>query len=478
MKDISQLSRQELLSFVNDGIISKEELVDMAKELDDRNRKLKESLEKAQAEIRDYQLKLNELIGKYEDKVAQLRSRQIEMFIPSSEKLKDENIVNEAEDLSQKKSRKPYRKQAEQFIEDLKRLYDGQDIIIDFDFEGSPVTREDVKPFGEDVTYKLEYHPASFEVKKYVRPKYRDDEHIYEASFDDDPFPHSPLTPSMAANIIEMKYVLGVPLYRYAAYLNRNGIGISDTDLGNYVARSLTLLEPIYDLLCDQLFHTDINVLHIDETPLKVIDDQKATGYIFVYASTFWQAPIYIYDFSSSRSTDRTKQFLKDYKGTVIVDAYPGYDSLTDMGISIQRCMVHARRYFSDVIKTLPEEKQKLSPAYEVLKKMSKLFEYEESFRRNKLTAERIQKERNSKHYLKAIEKLDGCIDSIDASNNNLLSKAINYYHRHHDELYTYLANGYVDISNNLAERAVKPFVIYPSNNIIRDDSHILLYSL
>ena len=39
------------------------------------------------------------------------------------------------------------------------------------------------------------------------------------------------------------------------------------------------------------------------------------------------------------------------------------------------------------------------------------------------------------------------------------LSKAINYYLNQKDELYTYLDCGYVDISNNLAERVVKPFV-------------------
>ena len=465
MKDIHSLSKEELIAWLNDENTKKEELIEMVSGLLDTSEKLRKDLEKANAEIRLQQIKLDELIAKYEDKVAQLRTKQIEQFIPSSEKLKKEDLViNEAEVLEEKRKRKPYKKQAEQFIEDLKKLYQGEDIFLDFDFEGNGVSKDDVKPFGEDETYKLEYHPASFEVKRYVRPKYKDSEHIYEASFDEDPFPHSPLTPSLAANIIEMKYVLGVPLYRYSKYLIHNNINISDVVLGNYVSKSLSLLEPIYEKLCDRLFHNQFNVLHIDETPLKVIDSDKSTGYIFVYAATFWDSPVYIYDFSASRSTDQTKQFLKDYRGTVIVDGYSGYDSLTDMGITIQRCMVHARRYFSDVLKSLPEEDQKKSPAYEVIRRMSKLFEYEDSFKVNRLPAERIQRERNSKHYQKAIRKLDSYIDSIDAKGNYLLEKAVNYYHNQHDELYTYLNNGYVDLHNNLAERAVKPFVIMRKN--------------
>ena len=50
---------------------------------------------------------------------------------------------------------------------------------------------------------------------------------------------------------------------------------------------------------------------------------------------------------------------------------------------------------------------------------------------------------------------------SLDKNNNNeLLSKAVKYYLNHKDELYTFLECGYVDISNNLAERVVKVFVI------------------
>ena len=55
-------------------------------------------------------------------------------------------------------------------------------------------------------------------------------------------------------------------------------------------------------------------------------------------------------------------------------------------------------------------------------------------------------------------------ICSINTSNNSLLEKAVNYYKNHKQDLYTYLDNGYLDISNNLAERVVKPFVIARKN--------------
>ena len=45
-----------------------------------------------------------------------------------------------------------------------------------------------------------------------------------------------------------------------------------------------------------------------------------------------------------------------------------------------------------------------------------------------------------------------------------MLEKAVSYYKNHKEDLYSYLNNGYVDMSNNLAERVVKPFVIARKN--------------
>ena len=73
---------------------------------------------------------------------------------------------------------------------------------------------------------------------------------------------------------------------------------------------------------------------------------------------------------------------------------------------------------------------------------------------------EEIVKQRKSSAYQSIIEELNNYIDLINIDNNELLSKAVNYYNNNKKELYTYLDYGYLDISNNLAERVVKPFVI------------------
>ena len=206
------------------------------------------------------------------------------------------------------------------------------------------------------------------------------------------------------------------------------------------------------------------NVIHADETPLKVIGTDKDKCYMFVYASSFWDSPIYIYDFNDSRNTDKFKELLKDYKGYIVCDGYAGYDGLKKNGIKLQRCFVHARRYFIDVLKVLDEPFKSKSPAYKVVDLMAILFKYESEFIDKNYTADMIKKARNAGEYSKAIKDLDDYIYSINTNNNSLLEKAINYYKNHKQDLYTYLDNGYLDMSNNLAERVAKPFVIARKN--------------
>ena len=483
MDNYNNLSKEELIALITkqNKIIddtnkelraTNKELRDTNKELANKNKELARNkkeltrqekllsikhaeLEKLQVENRKLNLRIEELIAKYEDKLLASKKFQVEQFVPSSEKLTEEDlIINELEVIKEKKVRKA---PTENFINDLKKLYEKEE-IIDYDFKDIDISN--IKPFGIDESYKIEYKPAKFEVVKVVRKKYKDKDKIYQA-LSDDPFPHSPLTPSLAANLIEMKFNLGIPFHRYSNYLISHGLNISDVNIYNYAKRTLDLLEPLYSELLNNLLHNEFNVIHADETPLKVIGSKKDKCYMFVYTTSFWEKPIYIYDFNDSRSTKNLKELLSDYKGYLVCDGYTGYDCLTKQGITIQRCMVHARRYFNDVLKVIDNEKERTkSPAYKVLNLMSKLFKYEDDFKKKTLTASQIVKQRNSSAYQSVIKDLNNYIDSINIDNNELLSKAVNYYNNNKKELYTYLDYGYLDISNNLAERVVKPFVI------------------
>ena len=462
------------LDKAKDEISTKTKELDKAKiEIDDKTKELNKAkeeinnktkeLEQAQLKIRALNEEVNRLVKEYEAKKEVANKLIVEKFMPSSEKLNKNIIINELEKITSEPVRRnsPYK----QIVNDLKKLQNIEEIVIDYDFKANGLDRNKVKPFGEDESYKLEVKPIEFKAFKVTRKKYKDKENIYEP-LSDDIFPHSPLTASLASNIITMKYQLGIPFYRYANYLNTKGIAISDTDIGNWAAKAIDRLDPLYELLKKKLFNTSINVIHIDETPIKIIDEKKNKCYMFAYASTVWDSPILIYDFNSTRKCDRTAEFLKDYKGYIEVDGYSGYNMLKKQGIKVAKCMAHSRRMFNDVIKQLKTlEEIKTSPALEVIKIMAKLYKHEARFKKDNLTPSQIYKERNSDYYLKVIEELDLKINSIDISISNLMKKAVNYYKNQRNELFTYLESGYLPIDNNRIERdAIKVFVICRKN--------------
>ena len=470
--EISTKSKE--LDKAKDEISTKTKELDKAKiEIDDKTKELNKAkeeinnktkeLEQAQLKIRALNEEVNRLVKEYEAKKEVANKLIVEKFMPSSEKLNKNIIINELEKITSEPVRRnsPYK----QIVNDLKKLQNIEEIVIDYDFKANGVDRNKVKPFGEDESYKLEVKPIEFKAVKVTRKKYKDKENIYEP-LSDDIFPHSPLTASLAANIITMKYQLGVPFYRYANYLNTKGIAISDTDIGNWAAKAIERLDPLYELLKKKLFNTSITVIHIDETPIKIIDEKKKKCYMFAYASTVWDSPILIYDFNSTRKCDRTAEFLKDYKGYIEVDGYSGYNMLKKQGNKVAKCMAHSRRMFNDVIKQLKTlEEIKTSPALEVIKIMAKLYKHEARFKKDNLTPSQIYKERNSDYYLKVIEELDLKINSIDISISNLMKKAVNYYKNQRNELFTYLESGYLPIDNNRIERdAIKVFVICRKN--------------
>jgi transposase len=441
--------------------MSKEELIKIIINLD-------KHVEETEAKLRATQAKLEETIYKYEAKLAETKLNSIEKFGSKSEKI--ENVINEVEveldkaENTEKKVKKPRKKPTESFVYDLEKILSISK-VVDYDFEGNGVDRSKVKKFGEDETIKLEVEPIPFKVVKIIRPKYKDKNKIYQAPVED-VFPHSVLTPSLAANIIMYKYHFFVPLNRYSNYLEGLGIRISTSNLYNYIKRSADLLFPIYNEMTKKLVES--KCINVDETTIKVLDvKNKSKCYVFAYKTSLWEASqVSIYEFNETRKTDKAKEMFKDYNGYLICDGYKGYDEIKNMGIKIQRCWVHIRRYFVDCIKILPPKEKVNSPVYSIVELINSMFKKEAEFKKELYSASQIKEARNTLEYKQILTEIDEKIKQLEIEKNKNVSKAVNYYLNIQDngELYTFLDDGYIEIDNNRAERAVRPFVVARKN--------------
>ena len=87
------------------------------------------------------------------------------------------------------------------------------------------------------------------------------------------------------------------------------------------------------------------------------------------------------------------------------------------------------------------------------------MFHLEATYKKKKLIPNEIVRRRKEDIPL-IKEKIKKLVFESNPLKGSALEGAINYTKECWDDLFTFVNNGYVEISNNIAEQAVKPFVI------------------
>ena len=125
----------------------------------------------------------------------------------------------------------------------------------------------------------------------------------------------------------------------------------------------------------------------------------------------------------------------------------------------LQRCWAHARRKFADIVKGLPQKARPKSVAFAVMSEMDSLFEIERKAHEDRLFGRDLLdvREREERPIIGRIRAL---VFGTEAKKGSALEGALGYVKKIWDDLLPYLSEPYLELSNNLAERCVKPFVV------------------
>lgn len=206
---------------------------------------------------------------------------------------------------------------------------------------------------GQSCRETLEFFPAHIKVIKKIRPKYacRQCEQqgvevaIKTAPMPSTPIPKSMATPSLLSHINTCKYQFGLPLYRQETLFADIGVVLNRKTMSSWMIRCAELLEPLYQRLKVCLLEQD--VIHADETPLKVLKADKLTSYMWLYCcgddSPKGNTNIVLYDYHNSRAGQCAVDFLAGFSGYLQVDGYQAY-AQTDA--TLVACLAHIRRKF------------------------------------------------------------------------------------------------------------------------------------
>lgn len=102
---------------------------------------------------------------------------------------------------------------------------------------------------------------------------------------------------------------------------------------------TMNLLEPLYNELLKLLFTNSAKVIHSDETTIQVLESDKQKCYMYVYTTSFWDNPIYIYEYTESRKSDSLKKHLEGFEGYIISDGYSGYDKISSEKVKLEKLL-------------------------------------------------------------------------------------------------------------------------------------------
>lgn len=320
-----------------------------------------------------------------------------------------------------------------------------------------------MRRIGEDVAEKLDYVPGTFTVERHVRGKWACAacQTLIQAPVPACVIDKGIPTAGLLAQVLVSKYADHAPLYRQEQMFGRAGLAIARSTLGAWVGACGVRLAPLAQALRQVLLTRA--VLHADETPVAMLkpgNGKTHRAYVWSYGTTQYD-PIraVVYDFAEGRGGRHARDFLADWRGTLVCDDYAGYKALFEAGAVVEAgCMAHARRRFHELWVN-----HKSALAKEALDLIGALYDVE------RLGAELDAADRQRLRELRSRPIADTLhrwlvLHRQRATDATAMARAIDYSLKRWGALTRYLSDGALPPDNNWIENRIRPVALGRAN--------------
>jgi transposase len=373
--------------------------------------------------------------------------------------------------------------------------------IIDLPQDEKAAMGEDWTFIGYDTSEQLAVIPRQHYVIQYKRAKYvpRDEEvpgaevGVKIAPRPEQILPKSIAHSSLLASLCTAKFVDALPLYRQEKAFARDGIELSRQTMASLLIQLRRPLAPVVQAMRRALYRGAL--VQIDETPVQVLKEpgRKAEdkSYMWVFRGGPPHSPVLLFHYAPSRGAEVPKQFLfPDQDGPpdpdsplsfyIQSDGYSAYNVLAARAevLGHAGCWAHVRRKFVDAANA----RKNPGAAHQMIAYIGKLYAIERQIRGK---APEVRKAARKEHSAPILETIKAWLDNKVSKTlpKGLLGKAIGYALGQWPLLTTFLEDGRVEIDNNLAENAIRPFVIGRKNWLFSGsprgaEASAILYSL
>ena len=424
-------------------LLTKDEVVVIARAYEDAIRQLQEKLERQNKEI----LKGEQTSFLLNEQVIIIKNK---LFGKSSEKSEKKSLVNKSKNESRKRILLPSER------------YPNLDIIekrVELEkTPACPCCTSEMQDSGltEDSEY-LTVIPRRYFIIKQMRTKYRC-KNCQEAIVTVPAIPRiksgSSYSDEMIIDVALSKYCDLIPVERYVQIAARGGVsGLPANSLIEGTHNIAEFLNPVYEKIKLEVMNS--KVLHADETPHRMLEgDDKSNWYLWGFSTT--QASYF--EAHDTRSGTVAADIIKESQCEFLVsDVFSGYrKAVTDSNIyrfennlnEIKNiyCNAHARRKFKEANMSFPKESKQFLWCFEKIYRLEKLKDFKDRRRWQKM-------------YYKLMERSGLKLKSSYSSKSSLI-KAVNYLINNFIELTLFLNYEEIPIDNNAQERQMRNPVV------------------
>lgn len=339
------------------------------------------------------------------------------------------------------------------------------------DLCGAPLKKVGQKTVRSEV----EYIRAKVIIRQYVQTVYkctvcgsaespREQDHFVSAALPKPLLNHCIVSPSMMTEILYEKYFKGVPLNRQENMWRDLGIIITRKDMAHWTNRVCEeWLQPVVDVMHRHMLE-ECKVIHADETRIQCNHEpgRKAHTDSFMWVLVSGENEphkMVLFHYTMTRNGDHAKELLDGWHGSLVIDAYAGYEKVEKITHGL--CWSHVRRKYIDSIpldssgKEIPGSK-----GAEARKLIDQLF-YIEGLIKGLPEKEKLEKRQELSQ--KVLDAFWSWVERTSAlhTTNTKLTEALSYSVNQRTNLETFMHDGKIPISNNRAEQHIRPFATH-----------------
>ena len=487
-RDIAHLSKDEQIEL----------LLSLAAQGEARAAAAEAERDEALAAVSGLAAQLSELRESYRDIVEKLKLANQRRFAPKSEKVVPGQLAlfNDMDAASDPEAAEPAVEDAVGKVAAKPRKRGGRRVVDWSKYETVVIEHElpadqrqcpecggELEEMGIEVTRRIRIVPARVVVEEHRRRTYRcpaccEDNAaggeskgmIVRAPQPAGPIPGSFATASLVSWLINGKYVNALPLYRMEADLRAMDVEVSRQNMANWVMNvHARWLSKVHDRMRAELLSHDL--AHADETVVQVLKEPNREpsrqSRMWLFCSSSRDVPVFIFRYAPTRSRNVAEDFLRGWSGTLTTDGYRPYFGLRNGGrVTNTACLVHVRRKFAEIVKVAGGDAKAAaagSVALEARRLIDAMFAADSKFD-GMAAGER--KPARDEHLRPLMESFWQWLHMQlpKASPGLALHKALEYAIWCWPYMMNVLEDGRLELDNNIAERAIKPFVIGRKN--------------